>query len=466
MGKKIRASLSAKVFLWIAALLILCSLLMYAIVSAAFPRSYQLVSASQISGELDELAASISSLKLQEAKQAVEAFCARNHVSATLSVSGETISFGHVEESSESSQNLETMGIALALEGKEADAMLTVTAPTSSPVDLGAAFLKLLPFILLAILAISALGAYLCSRILVRPILEISRISQRMARLDMTWSCPVRSQDEIGTLAESLNTMAAQLGKTMDSLSMANKKLQQDMEKITRLSRQQQDFFAAASHELKTPLTILKGQVESMLLGIGDYKNREKYLPRTLREIQHMEQLVGEILSITKIQTFGLPSPPEIFSLAALLEDCLEAVALLGREKQIAIVRQLSPRPNAAGNRSLLGKALQNVLDNSIRYSPAGATVTVTLTEEGMLTVDNTPASLPAKDPMELFAPFGRGEQSRNKKTGGSGLGLYLTKSILDLHGAPCGLTSRQNHVIFWTRLPEIKPKQNQNRTE
>lgn len=119
MGKKIRASLSAKVFLWIAALLILCSLLMYAIVSAAFPRSYQLVSASQISGELDELAASISSLKLQEAKQAVEAFCARNHVSATLSVSGETISFGHVEESSESSQNLETMGIALALEGQE-----------------------------------------------------------------------------------------------------------------------------------------------------------------------------------------------------------------------------------------------------------------------------------------------------------------------------------------------------------
>ena len=466
MGKKIRASLSAKVFLWIAALLILCSLLMYAIVSAAFPRSYQLVSASQISGELDELAASISSLKLREAKQEVEAFCARNHVSATLSVSGETISFGHVEESSESSQNLETMGIALALEGKEADAMLTVTAPTSSPVDLGAAFLKLLPFILLAILAISALGAYLCSRILVRPILEISRISQRMARLDMTWSCPVRSQDEIGTLAESLNTMAAQLGKTMDSLSMANKKLQQDMEKITRLSRQQQDFFAAASHELKTPLTILKGQVESMLLGIGDYKNREKYLPRTLREIQHMEQLVGEILSITKIQAFGLPSPTEIFSLAALLEDCLEAVALLGREKQIAIVRQLSPRPNAAGNRSLLGKALQNVLDNSIRYSPAGATVTVTLTEEGMLTVDNTPASLPAKDPMEFFAPFGRGEQSRNKKTGGSGLGLYLTKSILDLHGAPCGLTSRQNHVIFWTRLPEIKPKQNQNRTE
>ena len=355
MGKKIRASLSAKVFLWIAALLILCSLLMYAIVSAAFPRSYQLVSASQISGELDELAASISSLKLQEAKQAVEAFCARNHVSATLSVSGETISFGHMEESSESNQNLETMGIALALEGQEADAMLTVTAPTSSPVDLGAAFLKLLPFILLAILAISALGAYLCSRILVRPILEISRISQRMARLDMTWSCPVRSQDEIGTLAESLNTMAAQLGKTMDSLSMANKKLQQDMEKITRLSRQQQDFFAAASHELKTPLTILKGQVESMLLGIGDYKNREKYLPRTLREIQHMEQLVGEILSITKIQAFGLPSPPEIFSLAALLEDCLEAVALLGREKQIAIVRQLSPRPNAAGNRSLLG---------------------------------------------------------------------------------------------------------------
>ena len=105
----------------------------------------------------------------------------------------------------------------------------------------------------------------------------------------MTWDCKVNRTDELGVLANSLNTMAKRLDIAMKELESANEQLKDDMEHITELSRQRRDFFAAASHELKTPITILKGQIESMILGIGKYKDPGKVLPETLKEVENME---------------------------------------------------------------------------------------------------------------------------------------------------------------------------------
>ena len=93
------------------------------------------------------------------------------------------------------------------------------------------AFLELLPLLLLLILLISALGAFLCSRVLVRPVLEISRVSKRMADLDMTWECGVHRTDELGVLANSLNTMAKRLDTAMKELESANEQLREDVYK-------------------------------------------------------------------------------------------------------------------------------------------------------------------------------------------------------------------------------------------
>ena len=91
------------------------------------------------------------------------------------------------------------------------------------------------------ILLISTLGAFLCSRVLVRPVLEISHVSKRMADLDMTWACKVNRTDELGALADSLNTMAKRLDAAMKELENANQRLREDMEHITELSRQRRE---------------------------------------------------------------------------------------------------------------------------------------------------------------------------------------------------------------------------------
>ena len=234
----------------------------------------------------------------------------------------------------------------------------------------------------------------------------------------------------------------------MKELENANEQLRKDMEHITELSRQRRDFFAAASHELKTPITILKGQIESMILGIGKYKDTGKVLPETLKEVENMERLVKEILTISKIEMDGLAGKAELVPLTDTLAKVMETLLPLAQERQITVHSQLAEDVTVSGNASLLEKAIHNILSNGIRHSPEGAEVFIHLTPS-VLTVTNTGTSIPEEDLPVLFTPFYRVEKSRNKSTGGSGLGLYLVKTILELHGIPHSIVNTENGVQF-----------------
>ena len=448
MVKKIRNSLSAKVFLWIAGLLILCSLLIYGMVMIFLPQSYTVVASSRVETEIEQLIDTLSQTDYDSAGEVIERFCQDNRASVILDDGTASHTFGTVDEQSVERGEAMTAAVDVKFADRDGSYYLSITAPVSAGSELTMAFLELLPLLLLLILLISALGAFLCSRVLVRPVLEISRVSKRMADLDMTWDCKVNSTDELGVLANSLNTMAKRLDAAMKELENANEQLRKDMEHITELSRQRRDFFAAASHELKTPITILKGQIESMILGIGKYKDTGKVLPETLKEVENMERLVMEILTISKIEIDGLAGKAELVPLTDTLAKVMETLLPLAQERQITVHSQLAEDVTVSGNASLLEKAIHNILSNGIRHSPEGAEVFIHLTPS-VLTVTNTGTSIPEEDLPVLFTPFYRVEKSRNKATGGSGLGLYLVKTILELHGIPYSMVNTEDGVKF-----------------
>lgn len=448
MVKKIRNSLSAKVFLWIAGLLILCSLLIYGMVMIFLPQSYTVVASSRVEAEIEQLIDTLSQTDYDSAGEVIEKFCQDNRASVILDDGTASHTFGTVDEQSVERGEAMTAAVDVKFADRNGNYYLSITAPVSAGNELNMAFLELLPLLLLLILLISALGAFLCSRVLVRPVLEISRISKRMAHLDMTWDCKVNRTDELGVLANSLNTMAKRLDAAMKELENANEQLRKDMEHISELSRQRRDFFAAASHELKTPITILKGQVESMILGVGKYKDVGNVLPETLKEVENMERLVKEILTISKIEMDGLAGKTESVSLLDVITKVTETLLPLAQERQIAVHSQLTENVMVSGNTSLLEKAIHNVLSNAIRHSPEGAEVFVHLMPSA-LTVTNTGISIPEDDLPVLFTPFYRVEKSRNKSTGGSGLGLYLVKTILDLHGFCYRVENTETGVVF-----------------
>lgn len=442
---RIKSSLSAKVFIILALLLTLCCLVIYGVIMLTLPRSYSIVATDRVSSEIDGLVNTLSNTSITEADEVLDDFCTKNRASIILSIGTFSRVYGALDASA---SDYMTSGVSVNFSDVRGAAFLNITAPVSAGRELNMAFLELLPWLLCLIILISAAGAFICSRALVRPVLELSNISNRMANLDMTWEFRSERTDELGQLARSLDTLSRRLDSALKTLEDANRQLRADMEHITALSAQRRDFFAAASHELKTPLTILRGQVESMLMGIGKYKDVQASLPETLREVENMERLVGEILSVSKLEMEGMQGCNEAVSMRDILSESVEALRPLAEEKEINISAIFNSEPVVAGSPVLIERAMHNIVGNAVRHSPNGSDVTIEL-DNSLLTVMNTGVTIPDDDLPDMFTPFHRIDKSRNRSTGGSGLGLYIVKTIFDLHGFKYKIENKDDAVLF-----------------
>ena len=331
---------------------------------------------------------------------------------------------------------------------------LVVVGGTRAVNQAAEAMKRLLPYLLIVILGISLLGALVYSRLITRPIVALSRIARRMAEQDFDARWQRRRRDEIGVLGDSLNLLSENLSGALAQLRQANLALQRDIDRERELDRQRTAFFAAASHELKTPVTILKGQLSGMLAQVGVYRDREKYLARALEVTSRMEGLIREILTISRIGSGGYALKREKVDLSAQMEKVLCQNGELIERRGLRVLREIAPGVTVLGSASLLSNALDNVLMNAILYSPEGATLRVRVSV-GELCVINGGASIPDDQLAHLFEPFYRVEQSRSRASGGSGLGLYLVRSILELHGAGCWLENSSEGVRFTARFSD-----------
>ena len=312
------------------------------------------------------------------------------------------------------------------------------------------ALIRMAPWLLLVLIIFSLICAFIYSRYITRPILRISGIAKRMSELDFTWNCNERRRDEIGTLGRSLDELSQRLSAALRELKTANQALQYEVERERELDGRRREFFSAASHELKTPVTILKGQLTGMLEGVGVYRNRDKYLLRSLQVTGQMENLIQEMLSISRMDRNAENIRQKSLELSALIEDQLTGYKELLEQRGHHLTTELTPDIFVRGDSSLLGKAVGSLLSNAILYSPEGAEIRVWCgTEKGRpaLRIENTPAHINEDALPHLFEAFYREESSRNRRTGGSGLGLYLVRMILERHHASCSIANTEEGV-------------------
>lgn len=317
---------------------------------------------------------------------------------------------------------------------------------------------KVLPYLILVVLGISLLGAIVYSRYITKPILRLNDISRKMTGMDFTWRCKERRRDEIGMLGRNLDEMADKLSAALSELKAANEKLQRDIDRERELERQRASFFSAVSHELKTPVTILKGQLSGMLAGVDVYKDRDKYLLRSLAVTNRMETLVQEILVISRMERADFTMKSELVNLSDLVLAQGEQAADLAYQRGQEFDVQVSPNVMVTGEAALLGRALSNLMSNATLYSPEGAAIRIRLLlidGAPVLTVENSGAHIPEQDLPRLFEAFYRVEASRNRESGGSGLGLYIVKNILDRHGATCEITNYSDGVLVVVTFPK-----------
>lgn len=225
------------------------------------------------------------------------------------------------------------------------------------------------------------------------------------------------------------------------------------IEKERREEENRREFIATISHELKTPITIISGQLEGMIYNIGKYKDRDKYLKESYTSTQELKDLVNEMIEISKKDIMSASFKPTTLSVKELVEVILKRQEFLIDEKNLKTRVAISSDAKINADKDKFSKALYNIINNAIKYTPEGENINIRFIERGfrpsILEVENTGITISDESLKNIFNPFFRVEKSRSRKTGGSGLGLYLTSQILAKHGFEYKMTNRGNAVLF-----------------
>lgn len=448
MRKRIKSSLWLKIFLLLTTLLFAVSILLYGTIMAVMPASYKYALTSNYTEQVSRLIADLEHHDLDDATQKIYEFCINNNAGALLSGNQTSLSFGEgIFDEQQREQNVfQTASASLALENGTYTLQITMSARAVN--QLTETFWRLLPIVGIAVLTISLIASYFVTRLLTKPILEISDISKRLTTLDMTWRCDTSRTDEVGTLALNLNTMAARLDSTLKELSAANEKLQADIEQERRQEKLRVDFFRAVSHELKTPITVLKGELEGMIYQVGEYKDRDTHLRQSLRTVNDMELLVKEILSASRMAGSDFSLTLSDVDLSQLVRECCRKWQGAAEDREQRFQAEIEDGRTCQGDMALLQKAVSNIIGNAVAHSPSQAEISVTLAGN-ILQVRNSGVSIDSANLEKIFEPFYRVDRSHNRNTGGSGLGLYIVKTILERHGFSFRMNSTDDEVCF-----------------
>ena len=393
--KKVSERLTVRVFLITASLLLFAGAITFGFIAWAAPSTYTAVMNDDLAAQMDVLVEQLADTAPEDCGKLLDEFTLSSGATATLTgpdgrlvdtgaqialqavyESGDMIvttaerdtavSFGTTD--SESGDHVSvtmseqsTIAAEVRFSGREESYTLYVTPRLKAENVAVRALIQMAPWLLLVLLAFSLLCAFFYSRYFTRPIVRMSDIAGKMAELDFHWECGETRRDEIGQLGRSLDAMAEKLSTALTELESANQALRGEVERERELDRQRMAFFNAASHELKTPVTILKGQLTGMLEGVGVYQNRDKYLLRSLQVTGRMENLVQEMLTISRMEAGAAAMKQEPVELSALLEEQLKLDAGLLEQRSQHLDKELTPGITTIGDAVLLGKVLGNL---------------------------------------------------------------------------------------------------------
>lgn len=480
LRKKIRKSLTARIFLITVLVLLGAGTITFGLIAWATPSSYRAVIDADLTRQVQALTETLQDVPLADCGPALEDFVREAGADVTLAAPDGGIVFSNVqlagdaltEDAAATDETEATIAVTTAEQATltaevvfsdQARSYTLYVTPRLEAENVAVrALIQMAPWVLLTLLLFSLLGAFVYSRYITRPIVQMSDIAGKMADMDFDWKCQETRADEIGHLGGSLNQMAEKLSRALEALQASNAALRGEVEQERALDLQRRAFFAAASHELKTPVTILRGHLSGLLDGIGIYQDQEKYLARSLQTTARMEHLIQEILMVSRMEAREHALPLERVDLSAITEEQLALAADLLEQKNLRVAADLSPALMLDGERAMLAKAIGNLLANAALYSPCGENIRIwsgMQDDAPTLIIENTGVHIGEDALSHLFDAFYREERSRNRQTGGSGLGLYLVRIILERHGASCAIDNTAAGVRAMVRFDQIAHK-------
>jgi PAS domain S-box-containing protein len=229
--------------------------------------------------------------------------------------------------------------------------------------------------------------------------------------------------------------------------------------KVEDLSRLKDEFLSIASHELRTPVTSIKGytQLAKTLIRENDLQTSEEYLDIALDQIDRMSRLILELLDVSRIETGRLEIRREAIEWATFVRDIVHHHHTAVSDRRIHVSLPGQPRL-VRGDRDRLEQVLGNLLENAVKYSPDGSEIFVSVEDKGdhiVTSICDRGIGIPTDEISQVFERFHRGRQVSSTNYGGLGLGLYITKQIIERHGGSIWVESKEGSgTTFFFSLP------------
>ena len=290
------------------------------------------------------------------------------------------------------------------------------------------------------IVVLGTIVSYFIARGITIPLCQLTASAKAIAAGDFIARADVKTNDEVGVLATSFNDMAASL---------------------QRSEARQKQLLADIAHELKTPLTIIQGNLEGIMDGVVD--NSVKTIKSLLQETAQLKYLVNDLRDLLLLENDALLVDKKSIDIGQLLERAARNFKLLADEKNLAIIFKLPVGLEITADDRRMTQVIGNLLTNAIRHSALGGTIEISAVERlesnypvVEISVRDNGEGIEAADLPFIFDCYFRGDRSRAKATGGSGIGLAIVKRLVEAHGGAISVKSKiGNGTTFCVRLPK-----------
>ncbi len=286
---------------------------------------------------------------------------------------------------------------------------------------------------LVAFVCVLVVGTII-TRGIITPITEMTEVAQAISRGDFSKRLKVKSTDELGVLAQSLNSMADELRLTIDDLR--------------RMDKVRTDFVANVSHELKTPLTSIRGFIETLEDGaLEDKANARRFLAIIKKHANALSNITDDLLRLSELESVEARIERAPFDLRALVEEVASGFALALEEKGQELVKSLKGDDfTVEADRQRMEQVMLNLVDNAINYSPAGSRIRVAVElADGVfkISVEDNGPGISREHLSRVFERFYSVDKARSREVGGTGLGLSIVKHTVLMHKGEISMDSK-----------------------
>ncbi|NUC16336.1 sensor histidine kinase [Bacillus mycoides] len=293
------------------------------------------------------------------------------------------------------------------------------------------------------------LASFYYSKQIAKPLLKINDTTKKIAHLDFTEKIPITSKDEIGDLSQNINTLSNKLHSHIGQL-------EQDIEKERKLENTRKEFIAGVSHELKTPLSIMKSCISILKDGVAEHK-KDYYFQAMEKEVDKMDILILDMLELAKFESGTYNMKMDSFYIDGVIEEICEQLSAEIEKKELSVHKHICPA-EVIGNQNRIEQVIVNFITNAIRYTPEKEDIIIS-TIDGKnhikVCIENKGAHIEEEQLDKIWDRFYRVDAARKRSQGGTGLGLAISKNILELHNAEYGVKNTEDGVLFYFYLPK-----------